>query len=233
MKAAVYTATRNLYKDMIPAIKSLLCNSDVERIYVGIEDAEFPYYLPEICQVMDLSGQKFFSEDSPNSESQYTYMAMMRVALAKILPDNLDRVLSLDVDTIVDKDISDLWDLPIDECYFAASKEFRESTDRFIYTNVGVTLFNLKKMRDGKADEVIRLLNTRYFRWLEQDALNLLCQGYIYEMPAVYNSHYHTGNPENPKIIHHIGDNERLPDYPDVKKYAALSWDEVMQRKRK
>ena len=233
MKAAIYTGTRNLYKYMIPAIKSLLVNSDVEKIYLGIEDPEFPEWLPDICEILDLSGQTIFRPDGPNMNSRYTYMAMMRAALVKILPEDLDRVLSLDVDTIVDKDISNLWDLPIDDCYFAASHEFHETTNKFLYTNVGVCLFNLRKLRNGKADEVIRMLNTREFGWVEQDCLNLLCQGYIYDMPPEFNAHYYTGDPKNPKIIHHIGDNTRLPRYPDVIKYASMSWDEVMRRRNK
>lgn len=233
MKAAVYTGTRNLYKDMIPAIKSLLVHSDVEKIYVVIEDPGFPEWLPDICEVLDLSGQTFFPPDGPNMKSRYTYMAMMRTALCRILPEDLDRVLSLDVDTIVDRDISDLWDLPIDNCYFAASHEFHETTNKFLYTNVGVCLFNLRKMRDGKADEIIRMLNRKQFGWVEQDVLNLLCQGYIYDMPPEFNAHYYTGNPKDPKIIHHIGDNAKLPRYPDVVKYARMSWDEVLERRKK
>lgn len=233
MKAAIYTGTRNLYKHMIPAIKSLLVNSDVEKIYVGIEDDVFPYELPDLCEVMNLSGQTIFAKDGVNMKSRFTYMAMMRAALVKFLPEDLDRILSLDCDTIVDKDISDIWDLPIDDCYFAASHEFHMTNEKFIYTNVGVCLFNLKKMRDGKADEVIQMLNTREFGWLEQDVLNLLCQGYIYDMPAVYNAHYYTQNPSNPKIIHHIGNNDLLPNYSDVKKYAAMSFDEIMAKRAK
>lgn len=233
MKAAIYTGTRNLYEYMIPAIKSLLVNSDVGKIYIGIEDPKFPEWLPDICEILDLSGQTIFLPGGPNMKSRFTYMAMMRAALTKILPEDLDRVVSLDVDTIVDRNISDLWNLPIDSCYFAASHEFHMTNEKFIYTNVGVTLFNLRKLRDGKADEVIQMLNTRQFGWVEQDVLNLLCQGYIYDMPPEFNAHYYTGNPKNPKIIHHIGDNSRLPDYPDVQKYAGMSWDEVMERRKK
>lgn len=233
MKAAIYTGTRNLYEYMIPAIKSLLVNSDVGKIYIGIEDPKFPEWLPDICEILDLSGQTIFPPGGPNMKSRFTYMAMMRAALTKILPEDLDRVVSLDVDTIVDRNISDLWNLPIDSCYFAASHEFHMTNEKFIYTNVGVTLFNLRKLRDGKADEVIQMLNTRQFGWVEQDVLNLLCQGYIYDMPPEFNAHYYTGNPKNPKIIHHIGDNSRLPDYPDVQKYAGMSWDEVMERRKK
>ena len=47
MRVAAYCGTRNLYKDMVTAAKSLLMNSNVEKIYFIIEDDEFPYELPE------------------------------------------------------------------------------------------------------------------------------------------------------------------------------------------
>lgn len=233
MKAAIYTATRNLYKDLIPAIKSLLVNSDVDRIYVGIEDDEYPYELPKVCKVMNLSKQDFFRADGANAKSRFTYMAMMRVALSKILPKNMNRVLSLDVDTIVDKDISELWSLPIDDCYFAAAHEWHKAQNGYMYCNVGVSLFNLKKMRDGKTDELIHVLNKIKLEFLEQDALNMLCQGYIYDMPSEYNANYYTEHVDEPKIIHHIGDNKRLKSYPDVQKYAAMSFDKIMAERSK
>ncbi len=232
MKAAVYTATRNLYEHMLPAIKSLICNSDVERIYLIIEDDTFPYDLPDICETINMSRQTFFRPDGPNMKSRYTYMAMMRAALPEILPE-LDRVLSLDVDTIVDRDISDLWGLPIDDCYFAAAHEWHETTNKFIYTNVGVCLFNLKKLRDGKMDEIIHILNTRQYEWMEQDVMNMLCQGYIYDMPAEYNDEYYTEAVAEPRIIHHIGNNDLLPGYPDVQKYAAISFEDAFKRRQK
>lgn len=228
MKAAVYTATRNLYDDLIPAIKSLLVNSDVEQIYVGIEDDKFPYELPSLCKVINLSNNRIFLKDGANANSRYTYMAMMRVALSKILPQNLNRVLSLDVDTIVDRDISELWELPIDDCYFAASHEWHKAYEGYLYCNVGVSLFNLEKMRDGKTDELIHVLNKIKLEFVEQDALNMLCQGSIYDMPSEYNSNYYTEHVEEPKIIHHIGDNKKLKTYPDVQKYAKMSFDEIM-----
>lgn len=231
MKVAIYTGTRNLYNHMIPAIKSLIMNSDVDKIYVGIEDESFPYELPDLCEVIDLSKQTFFPKDGANANSRFTYMAMMRVALSKILPEDLDRVLSIDVDTIVQDDISDLWDLPIDDYYFAASHEWHRQEEGFLYCNVGVSLFNLKKMRDGKTDELIHVLNKIKLEFLEQDALNMLCQGYIYDMPSEYNSNYYTEPCKNPKIIHHIGNNDLLPSYPDVKRYAAISFDEIMERR--
>ena len=231
VKAAIYTGTRNLYRHMIPAVKSLLFNSDVDVVYLGIEDHEFPYELPDVCEVMDLSGQEIFSRTGPNFKSRYTYMALMRAALVKILPPELPRVLSLDVDTIVVDDISDIWDLPIDDYYFAAAREWHASTDRFINANVGVSLHNLEKLRDGKSEEIIRMLNKRQFRWCEQDAMNLLCQGYIYNMPAEYNDNCFTDKVDRTKIIHYLCPNDELPTKPDVQRYAAMSFDEVMAKR--
>jgi len=46
MRAAVYCGTRNLYKNMVIAAKSLLIHSNVEKIYFLIEDDIFPYEVP-------------------------------------------------------------------------------------------------------------------------------------------------------------------------------------------
>ena len=226
MKTAVYTGTRNLYPHMIPAVKSLLINSDVEKIYLLIEDDEFPFYLPEEVECINVSDQKFFKPDSPNMSSGFTYMAMMRAALCYIFPDQ-DRILSLDVDTIAIDDVSDIWNLPIDDYYFAAVKEPRRCIYRNFYTNIGVALYNLSKLReDGKADEAIELLNTRKCDYLEQDAFNKLCRGKIYCMPSEYNVNYYTGNPRKRKIMHYAHD-KQWDDKPDYIKYAAIPWEDI------
>lgn len=229
MKAAIYTGTRNLYPYMVPAIKSLIYNSDVDKIYLGIEDSVFPYELPDMCEIIDLSGQTIFPKDGINMNNRFTYMAMMRAALIKILPNDLERILSLDVDTVVVRNISDLWELPIDDCYFAASREWHMSNEKFIYTNVGVCLHNLKKLRDGKANEIIRMLNSREFGWIEQDVMNLLCQGYIYNMPAEYNDNYYTDKVTKPKIVHYLCNNDDLPNKKEVRKYSKMSWDYIFR----
>jgi lipopolysaccharide biosynthesis glycosyltransferase len=82
-------------------------------------------------------------------------MVLIRAALSKILPHE-DLVLSLDVDTIVDKNIDELWDLPMEKYYIAAVREPAKSTGSYIYINFGVCLMNLKLLRStGKDDEII------------------------------------------------------------------------------
>ena len=199
--------TKNLYRYSVPSIKSLLANSDVDEIYLLIEDDEFPYDLPKL-KVINVSDQKYIRKDTLNGRNTlFTYMAMMRACLCKYIKAN--RCLSLDCDTIIDGDISELWELPPDDYYLAAGREPHKSqTHGSLYVNVGVTIYNLKKLRDGKADEVINALNTRNFSFIEQDAFNELCRGQIYEMDPKYNVHYWSvPTAEKPVITHYAGQN--------------------------
>lgn len=184
MKHATYCGTREVYDDMEMSAKSLVANSDVDKVWFLIEDASFPRELPGIVECVDVSGQEFFARDGPNMGSGYTYMAMLRIALCHVLPD-VDKVLSLDADTVAVRDVSDVWDLPVDDCYFSAAHEWHRSNNGLLYCNHGVVLYNLEKMRDGKADECIDVLNRRRYTWVDQDVGNYLCQGRIYDMPSV------------------------------------------------
>lgn len=220
-KAAAYCMTRNLYQSTITPIKSLLANSDVDTVYLLIEDDEYPFKHPKI-KTINVSDQQFFPVGSLNyGNPTFTYMAMMRVTLCHYLKE--DRVLSLDCDTIVDGDISELWELPLDDYYLAGGREPDKSHDG-IYVNVGVTMYNLKKMREGMADRIIDALNSRWFAFLEQDATNELCKGKILEFPPEYNVHYWSApTDKKPVIIHYAG----IPvhdwkDKPLVKKYEAM-----------
>ena len=226
---AAYCGTRAIYGDMETSAKSLVANSDVDVVHLIIEDAEFPIELPPIVQVHDLSAQTYFAPDGPNMASGYTYMAMMRIALCHVLP-RVNRVLSLDADTVCMADVSDLWELPIDDCYFSATPEWHRSANGLMYTNAGVTLYNLRKLRDGKADECIGVLNARRYTWPEQDVQNFLCQGRIHEMPSAYNSNWWTDkNAPGAKIVHFAGvAREGWVNDWRVTKWRDMSWDEVM-----
>ena len=122
MKAAVYCGTRNTYDDMLPAIKSLVSHSDVDKIYLLIEDDVFPHELPDYVETINVSGQEYFTKDGPNYNNGWTYMVLMRAALHRVFLEH-DTILSLDIDTIVAKDIFELWDYDIEDCYLAAVKE--------------------------------------------------------------------------------------------------------------
>ena len=227
-KVACYCGTRNLYPDMVTAAKSLLIHSDVDTIYFLIEDDEFPYELPQNIKYINVSHQAYFRADSPNFSTHWTYMVLMRAALTKIFP-NLDRILSLDIDTIVNKNISNLWEINLDNYYLAAAKEPIKSTDTFMAINMGVVLFNLRALRDDhKDDEIIKALNTTPYDYNEQDCIAEKCQGCIYELSPNFNvNNWCDFTKLTERRIIHFAATKDWNTIPLVKKYASYSFNSL------
>ena len=201
-KVAVYAGTRNLYEQMYVCLKSLLANTKMDKVYLLIEDDEFPYKVTDIVHVANVSGQKFFLPGSPNYSNPWSYMAMLRCVLSFMLPD--ERVLWLDCDTIVNEDISDLFDINMDGCYYAGVMEPQKSRDIFRYINSGVLLCNLSLLRDTQKEvELAYFLNNFRFVWADQEVINLLCQGHIRTIDSEYNQNAFTLQCIRPRIIHY------------------------------
>lgn len=222
MKTAAYFGTRNVYEAMVPAVNSLVKNTDVERVVLFIEDDVFPYAMPEICETRNLSGQTVFRKTGPNYSSKWTYMSMMRIALPFLLPEE-ERCLYLDIDTIVMQDISELWELPIEDLYFAAVREPAKSHDDFVYTNAGVMMMNLKKLRNGMAKRMIDELNRHVWPCKEQDLFSEWCQGQFLLLPGDYNASDFTDAPVQLKVIHYAA--IPLPEWyrrPEVQQFISL-----------
>lgn len=91
----------------------------------------------------------------------------------KLLPESIDRVLYLDIDTIINANLEEFYDLPFDDNYLIASKVsydvkaephadfekfeyFRDKDDgkasKGGYFNSGILLFNLEKFRKDNID---------------------------------------------------------------------------------
>ncbi len=201
MKAAVYAGTKNLYSDMVTAAKSLTKNSDVDTIYYLIESDSFPYYLPPHVKTINVSSQRYFPNNGPNVYKKWTYMTLMRCALSKYL--SIDRILWLDDDTVVLDNIDELWDLDMDEFYFAGCIEPKKSAIEKPYINAGVMLINLKKLRDdGMDNKLINALNSKKYEFADQDCVNDICYDKILQISSVYNVNDYTEPCENPKIRH-------------------------------
>lgn len=221
-RAVVYTGTRNLYEAMIPALKSLLINADVDRVFLLIEDDVFPYPLPKIVTTINVSGQQFFRPIGPNFRTHWTWMTLMRCALARILPEDLDRVLYLDVDTLV-LGLADLWDIDLGDCLVAGVPEPQKSQDR-LYVNAGVLLFNLKQIRLEHADgALIAALDTKPFAYPDQDALNLVWQDRILAISSCWNENDFTARCRSPRILHYAAI-RNWTELPIVDWYRKAPW---------
>lgn len=201
-RVVVYAGTQNVYKHMYTSLKSLICNNEVHRVYLLIETDDFPYPIPDYVHPVNISEQNFFPKDSANYINPWSYMTMMRCALAQMLPDE-KMVLWLDIDTIIDDDITDLFEMDMNGYYYAGSIEPSKSKDIFQYINAGVLLCNLENLRAlYKEQEMIAFLNTYKLNWLDQDIINLLCQGRIRLISSEYNYNPFTQPCIRPRIVH-------------------------------
>ena len=228
-KAMVQSGTRNIYPYMIGSVKSYLANSDVDRIFLLIEDDEMNQPLPDCITCINVKDQKFFPDGGPNMRSKFTYMALLRSTLCHLFPE-YDRIVCVDFDTIAVRDVSGLWDLPLGEDkYYSASREPALSRKTGLYyTNIGVCLYNLKKLRDGKADEIIQELNTTAYEFVEQDVLIRRCQHHIQPMDSSWNSCPYVDPPAEEVRIEHYAGAKRWETRGNMNRYLNTSWDDVM-----
>lgn len=204
-KTVIYAGTRNLYPLMEVPLKSLLANNVIDQVYLLIEDDEFPTQLPKNVTTINVSGQQWFDKTGPNYKSYFTYMTLMRNALTKLLPEE-KRVLWLDVDTIVDDDISELFEMDMKDYCYGAAIELAKSNEVFKYHNVGVLVINLEKIRElALDDQMIHYLNTHKLQYPDQDVINLMFQPWIKTIPSAYNSTVFTPWSDIRKIVHYAG----------------------------
>lgn len=235
MKAAVYSGTRNLYSSMVTAAKSLLCNSSVDKIYFLIEDDVFPEWLPPQIETINVSEQKFFPKNGANFKTSFTYMSLLRVCYTKLFPD-LDKILQLDVDTVVVDNIDELWDVKLDKAYFAAVLEDHSTWKPYgpRYYNIGVAMFNLDLIRKNGMDErLIDFLNNTKVPYIDQDAWNRFGIGKDVKLPVRFNETVVTGYTDSPAIIHFAGfkewaTNPKVPRREHLKYYREMPWKEVL-----
>lgn len=232
-KAVVYAGTRNLYSDMVLAAKSLLNHNPNFKVYFLIEDEKFPYDLPDCIECIDVSKQTWFKSGGLNYWNHWSYMVLLRAAYAKMFPE-YDRILSLDVDTIVMEDISPLWDYDMTDYYIAGVPEYMVRHDIEEYINFGVCMYNLDKIRnDGLDDTVIRLLNIMYFKFPEQDAMNKEMLGHVLVIPKRYNDSYCCGTSDDPAIVHLVGAAKSMNPRKHLQDdYVDVPWEEILKKRR-
>lgn len=177
----VYCANRKIYHLLPTSINSLLINNPkVDKIYLFIEDDAIDYINHPKIEFINCNQFDFLIRKGINCTKRFPYMALVRCFLSKILA--ADKVLYLDVDTVVDGDISELWNYPIGGNCIAG----REESDGYI--NSGVLLMNLKQIRTiGYDDRLIQLLKTCKFVFPDQDAINVVFKNKIAYIPDHFN----------------------------------------------
>ena len=125
-------------------------------------------------------------------------VGMHKIYLSEILSD-LDRVIYMDGDTIVQKDLRDLYNFDVkdvyatvakDGIYYRFPKEMQEMgfDKRGFYFNSGVMLHNLKKQRDDEiVDKLVTYIKTHKDFYGDQDVLNVVMGDKLNLMSYRYN----------------------------------------------
>jgi len=201
----VYAMTRNVYEQAVPSIRSLMHHNPKAKVFLVIEDDAFPYELPCDPVIINVSAQEYFKEDGPNYKNRFTYINLLKVCYPELL--SVNKVIHLDIDTIVCGPLDDLWKTDLKGKWFGAVPQYRgeyiQTGDA--YYNMGVAIFNLQQMRkDDATTGMWEYLNTTETMYADQDAWNLHTDKAV-PVDIRFNENWATGETDNPAIVHYCG----------------------------
>ena len=123
-----------------------------------------------------------------------------RLAIADVLPETMDKVLYLDVDTIIREDLTPLWETPLDGYAIGAVMDTSNNDIRHFNRlripanaglfNSGVLLVNLAWWREHHAADIFRKYITDFpdrFYFHDQDVLNATLWNHRKPLPLKWN----------------------------------------------
>lgn len=186
-KVVAYCATENLYDFMYLSACTLLEHNTIDKIYFIIETDDFPHPLRPEMETINVKYKNFFNHAQLVYENALTYMSYMRIVLTKILPHE-SRVLYLDCDIIVDKNIEDVFDYDISNVAIAGCRETYSCHPNKQQINTGFLYMNLEYMRKHKTDDLLVYYSCR--RQVEngdQSIINLLPRTELLDLPVEFN----------------------------------------------
>ena len=166
------------------SINCYILTMDVSRIkpeYIPINDEQVNF-LNKVVQsknennkvikidVTDLYENEF--GHGKNENAYCTPYTLLRL-LADLVPEIPEKILYLDIDMMVAKDISELYNIDISEYEYAAVREkYGSMFIRPDYINAGMLLLNMKKIKETKLLEKARnLIKKRKLIFADQDAI--------------------------------------------------------------
>lgn len=166
------------------AINCYILTMDVSRIkpeYISMSDEQIAFLNKVVkskneankvtkIDVTDLYEKEFGHGKNENAYcTPYTLLRLM----ADLIPEIPNKILYLDIDMMVAKDISELYNTNIEEYEYAAVREkYGSKIIRPDYINAGMLLLNMKKIRETKLLEKAReLIKRKKLIFADQDAI--------------------------------------------------------------
>lgn len=184
----VYTVNRAFISFALVSVCSVLRNRQGPIQFHIVHDADLDAHVQaRIRALIDSCGSSVEFHSVPESfpreiseHSDWDVSAFYRLALPQILPPSIDRVIYLDSDTLVERCLDELADLPLGDSGLAAVSEPHDATKRLglpprsEYLNSGVLVIDLNVWRRrGTTAKLLDLLMQQPERWLfaDQDVL--------------------------------------------------------------
>jgi lipopolysaccharide biosynthesis glycosyltransferase len=195
------------------SIASLIANRDPQRQYalfilyhdMNAKNASLLESMAtENVTIKCLNITRFVEEGLFYTHGRMTITTYFRFFVGDVLPD-YDKILYLDSDIIILRDIAELFDTDIgdrllggvctyrsdDSATLAMSDYLKKqmNTTPYEYINAGILLINLKAFRaEGIRPKCIAYLRRhRDLKWMDQDVLNAVCRGRIQYLSENWN----------------------------------------------
>lgn len=219
------------------AINCYIFTMDVSRInpdFISMTDEQIKF-LNKVVQeknkenkvikidVTDLYEREFGHGKNENAYcTPYTLLRLM----ADLIPQIPDKILYLDIDMMIAKDISELYNTDISEYEYAAVREkYGSKIIRPDYINAGMLLLNMKKIKETKLLEKARnLIKKRKLPFADQDAIFWSTSKKLL-LPRKYNeqSKFNRGD----TVICHFCKRLMLLPYPHTENFKQWQVDDI------
>jgi lipopolysaccharide biosynthesis glycosyltransferase len=187
---------------------------DTEKLKVYCSDLDID------LQIISISER--LSKDYLNTIRHITRATFARIFAVDFLKDKFDKILYLDIDLLIVRDFSYIFDIELTQTLAAVPENFDSmhsafSTYDFSYFNAGVLLIDTQRWSDeGILETCLKVLNEKGpFNCQDQDALNLVFQNCWQVLPPTSNVmvsiHDHSMDlPQlgHPAIVHFVGANK-------------------------
>lgn len=228
----VFSADETYISYLAVAIASIIENSslkynyDVVILHQTLQDYQKRFILSLAENVSNISIRFFnmemyvekYSVDSLGTFNHITFSSYFRLFIGKIF-SQYSKILYLDCDLVVNKDIAELFNIDMGKYPVAAAKDtivcnslicpgfdenvwndfkkymndssgFRDITN---YFNSGVMIINIAKYNEVKLEYLLNVAkkNSRYF--LDQNVMNAVFENNYYLLPPAWNLQWHVG----------------------------------------
>ncbi len=162
-------------------------------------------YQRATIQFYNITDDQLSKYNLPATAPHINVSTYIRLFLFDILPISIEKIIYLDCDLEVVKDLADMWNTNIDNYAIAGVVDSSERTEEaylkspyadpmksHTYVNAGVLLMNLKYWRENNTlDKLMTYVdeNSALIKYADQDILNGALPDAIYRLPGRYNIH--------------------------------------------